>query len=225
MERKNTLKHTTVNKNGRDVVRNVSTFSILLSPFSILLLFAFFFTRCEKDGGGSSKADWFDGKISAKIENGEDSDISKVWALFDAKVNSSGDLTGRMIGDGEFEDGRLEIDLPDVPDIYLINIETFFSSGLELDYELEFSNPDSRVLNVDFYGLSSSGKYVDYFVFTNKKAVCLFVYVDSDVTVKGNKNVTVKFKEGWNRIYWTPASDKVTSTAPSGMKWYLNKDL
>jgi hypothetical protein len=50
------------------------------------------------------------------------------------------------------------------------------------------------------------------------------VYVDSDVTVKG-KNVSVMFSKGWNRLYWTPSDNRVTTSAPAGMKWYLNRDV
>jgi hypothetical protein len=209
----------------------VETLHATSLQIAAILMFAFAFSGCEKDDNSSSaNADWFNGKLTAKIENGEDYDsqISKVWALWDAGVNSSGDLIGRILTECEFEEGKFSIDLPEIPDQFLMNIETFFSSNLEIDVDLNINNSEARLLDIDFFGISSANKYVDYFIYTTsgaKKTVCLFVYVDSNVTVKGGKNVNIKLKEGWNRIYWTPADGKVTSSPPSGLKWYLYNDI
>jgi len=220
----NTLNHTTVNMKSRGLACKVSA-------FSVFLFFALVLSGCSKsEGGGSGKADSFDGKITAKVVNGEDydSDISKIWALFDASIDKSGELRGRMVAQGEYEDGGFTIELPDVPASYLKNLESFFANDLEIGDELDLSDSDIRILNVDLYGISSKDKYVDYFVYTNnasKPVVCLFVYADGKVTVKGGKNINVTLAEGWNRIYWTPSDNKVSSSAPKGMKWYVNGDL
>jgi len=199
-------------------------------PFSVLLLFALFLIGCEKkETEGSSGESSFNGKITAKVENGKDYDsqISTVWALFDAEVNSDGELIGRMVTDCDYKNGGFTIELPNVPSSFLMNIETFFSSGLGISNELDYSDSDARILDVDFFGISSDGDYVDLFVYTDaasKPVICLFVFSDSNVTVKG-KNVDVSIKRGWNRVYWTPSGNKVTSSSPKNMKWYLYNDL
>ena len=188
------------------------------------------FTACDKDDeSGNSKQDSFNGTLTAKVENGAsyEAQISKVWALYDAKVNSAGDLSGRMLSTGDFVNGGFTINLPDMPSSFLMNIQTFFASGLSIDAELEYSDPDTRLLDADFFGISSDDKYVDYFVYTNggtKRAICLFVFAESDATVKGG-SVNVKLQRGWNRIYWTPSDKKVSSSAPDGMKWYLSSNI
>jgi hypothetical protein len=204
-------------------------FSLLLSPFSLLLLFAFIFSGCEKDDIGNPKADSFNGKITAKVEIGAsyNSQISKVWALFDAEIYN-GNLTGRMVAEGVYADGGFTIDLPEIPASFLMNIQTFFKTVLNVSGELEYSDPDTRLLDVDFFGMENSNSYVDYFLYTNtgsKRTTCLHVFVDSEVTVKGGTNVGVAFKPGWNRIYVSPGENKISSKAPSGMKWYLKQDV
>ena len=187
------------------------------------------FAACDKDDMDNGKQDSFNGKLTAKVENGAsyEAQISKVWALYDAKVNSAGELSGRMLSTGDFVKGGFTIDLPDVPASFLMNIQTFFASGLSIDAELEYSDPDVRLLDADFFGISDDGKYVDYFVYTNggtKRTTCLFVFAESDATVEGG-SVNVKLQRGWNRIYWTPSDKKVSSSTPGGMKWYLNSNI
>ena len=188
------------------------------------------FTACPADDElGNSKQDSFNGKLTAKVENGAsyEAQISKVWALYDAEVNSAGELRGRMLSTGDYVNGGFAIDLPDVSASFLMNIQTFFTSGLSIDAELDYSDPDTRLLDADFFGISSDDKYVDYFVYTTggtKRTICLFVFAESDVTVKGG-SVNVKLHRGWNRIYWTPSDKKVSSSAPGGMKWYLNSNI
>jgi len=191
-------------------------------PIVLLLL-----NGCEKDELDNVKADSFNGTIKAQVENGEsyNSQISKVWALFDAKLNGN-QLTGRMVNDSPFTDGGFNLNLPELPEQYLMNIQTFFAELVKESDKLEISNPEARLLDVDFFGISGSDNYVDYFVYANsgsKRSTCLFVYVDSDATVKGGNNVAIKLKKGWNRLY--VSSDKITSNAPKDMKWYLRRDV
>jgi hypothetical protein len=203
-----------------------SIFNFQLSILFLLLLFS----GCEKEDTDTLKADSFNGTLTAKVENGAsyNSQISKVWALFDAEVNSAGELKGMMAKEGAYADGGFTVSLPAIPAQYLTGISLFFSNVLNIRDELDISEPGARMLDVDFFGISGENTYIDFFTFTNraaKRVTCLFAYVDSDVTVKGGKNVKVMLKQGWNRIYWTPSDSKVTSSAPSGMKWYLNRDV
>ena len=201
--------------------------------FSIIFFFALILNGCSKDDDKMSNpiADSFSGTITANIENGAsyNSEISKVFALYEATVNSvTGKLTGKTLGNVEYINGGFTINISEIPASSLINIQTFFSTTLGINGALELSNPDARVLDADFYAISSDGKYVDYFIYTktgSKPTTCLFVYADSEVTVTSGKNVSMALRKGWNRIYCTPADKKVTSIAPSGMKWFLNKDV
>jgi len=212
-------------------------FSVLYAPFSILLIILFLCYGCQKESKGDDDddkdeitADSFNGNINAKVENGSsyNSTVSKVWALFNAEVNNEGELRGRMITEGNYANGKFTIDLPTISDQFLMNIQTYFTSSLGINTNLEFSKPETRILDVDFFGISSNDKYIDHFIFTNstsKKTICLFVFVDSNVNIEGGSNVNVKLRKGWNRMYWTPAQNKVTSIVPKNMKWYLNNDL
>ena len=197
-------------------------------PLIALLFFALAFNGClEEIDMDNLKADSFNGTISAKVENGAsyNSQISTVWALFDSALNN-GQLTGRMTAEGDYTNGGFTVDLPEIPAQFLMNIQTFFTSVLNVSGELEYSDPDARLSYVDFWGIAADNNYVDYFIYTNtgsKRTTCLFVFVDSDVTVKGGTNIGVALRKGWNRIYWS--SERVTSSAPGGMKWYLRSDV
>ena len=115
-----------------------------------------------------------------------------------------------------------------IPEARLMDVRQFFTTVLNIGGSLEISNPDAKLLDADFFAITADGNYVDYFIYTktgSKPVTCLFVYADSETTVTGGKNVSVALQRGWNRIYCTFADKKATSTAPGGMKWYLNKDV
>ena len=197
----------------------------------ILLLFVLGLCGCIKEvDGDNANADSFNGKITAKVENGAsyDSKISTVWALYDAEVSNAGELIGRMLTTGNYANGEFSIDLPEIPASFLMNIQTFFTSGLKISDELEYSEPDARLLDVDFFGITHDNNYVDYFVYAStgsNRTICLFVFSDSDVSVNGSTNINVVLRQGWNRIYWTPSAGKVASNAPGDLKWYLYKEI
>ena len=190
----------------------------------MLLAFLFILHGCKEDDDmDNQKPDSFNGTITAKVENGAsyDNQISAVWALFDSST-STGQLTGRSLASGEYSNGGFTFNMPEIPAQFLMNVQTFFAAVLNVSGELEISNPDARMHYADFWGIDDSNNYVDYFTYTNtgsKRTTCLFVYADSDVTVKGGTNINVMIVQGWNRIY--RSSEKVVSKAPGGMKWYL----
>ena len=197
--------------------------------FFILLLLALVISGCTKEDDMSNlKADSFSGTVTAKIENGSsyDSQIKKVWALLESKI-SNGNLTGLMVKEGEYSNGGFTVSLIDIPDQHLMSVQTFFSSVLNVyGGELDYSDPNARMVNVDFWGMDSNNSYLDYFTYTNtasKRTTCVFVFSDRDVTIKGGKNVGVMLQRGWNRIYWS--TEKVISKAPNDMKWYLHGDV
>jgi len=199
---------------------------------STIVMLALIAGGCTKDDDmGAPKADSFDGTVTAKVENGAsyNSEIGTVFGLYNATVNSvTGKLTGQTLGNGDYANGGFTVNLSAIPVANLMNIQTFFTNVLEISGTLEYSDPDVRLLDVDFYAILNDGNYLDYFIYTktgSKQTTCLFVFADSDVTVTGGKNVNVALRSGWNRIYCTPADKKVVSNAPSGMKWYLNRDV
>ena len=198
---------------------------------STVLLLALITGGCTKDDTGTPKADTFNGTVTAKVENGAsyNAEIGTVFALFNATINSvTGQLTGQTLGNGNYANGGFTINLSGIPTSNLMNIQTFFTNYLEISGALEYSDSDARLLDVDFYAILNDGNYLDYFIYLktgSKPTICLFVFADRDVTITGGKNVSVALQSGWNRIYITPADKKVTSKAPSGMKWYLNSDV
>ena len=199
---------------------------------TVLLMVALILGGCSKDDDdlNKGKTDSFNGTVTAKVENGSsyESQISTVWALYDAEVNSSGELRGRILSSGDYTKGGFSITLPDIPSSFLVNVQTFFGNGLNIDGELEYSEPDAQVLDADFFAITEDNEYLDYFIYTNaaaKRTTCLFIFSDSNVTIKGGKDINVSLRKGWNRIFLTPADNKIVSTAPSGMKWYLHSAL
>ena len=199
---------------------------------TVLLMVALILGGCSKDDDelNNGKTDSFNGTVNAKVENGAsyEGQISTVWALYNAEVNSSGALRGNMLSTGDYTNGGFKITLPDIPSSFLVNVQTFFANGMNIDGELEYSEPDAQILDADFFGITEDDEYLDYFVYINsdtQRTRCLFIFADSNVTIKGGKDVNVSLRKGWNRIFWTPASNKVVSTAPSGMKWYLSSAI
>ena len=197
--------------------------------FLMLLLLAFVFTGCDELFEDTTlKADSFNGKLTVKVENGAayNSQISKVWVLFEADVTDLGQLTGRIATECKYADGGFTVDLPAISAQFLMNIQTFFTTVLNVSGELDYSEPDARLMDVDFFAISSDNNFVDFFLYAGtgaKSSIGYFVYVDSDVTVKGGTNIAVMLKKGWNRIY--VSSEKVVSNPPAGMKWYLYSDV
>ena len=220
----------TTNTKRKSAVRK-EKFSTFNFQLSILFLFSLLMSGCTKeDGMGAPTADPFDGTVTAMVENGAsyNAEIGAVYALYNATVNSvTGQLTGQTLGNGDYAGGGFTLNLAAIPVANLMNIQTFFTTVLEISKACDFSDPDTRLLNADFYAITKAGNYADYFIYArtgSKRTTCLFVYADREATVAGGRDVSVAFRPGWNRIYYTPADKKVVSSAPGGMKWYLQND-
>jgi hypothetical protein len=186
------------------------------------------FAGCEKDDMDNVKADWFDGKITAKLEKGDsyNSEISTVYALVNATVSGSGQLNGISMGQGAYANGGFTLTLPEtMNNAHLMGIQTYFSHLIEESGAVEYSAPEARVNEIKLFAISGS-EYLDAVTYVkpaSNRTTCLFLYADCDVNVTAGKNVNVVLRQGWNRMYMS--SGKLTSKAPSGMKWYLNKDV
>ena len=99
--RKN-MKHTGAN-GRRKTLYSIGRTRRFTSPFAILL-FALIICSCTKVGMGNVKADSYDGTIIAKVKNGTsyNAQISKVWALYDATINSTGQLNEQSLASGNY---------------------------------------------------------------------------------------------------------------------------
>jgi len=200
----------------------------------ILLFFALILQGCKDDDKldmDNPTPDTFNGTVTAKVENGAsyEAEISTVWALYDATTNSAGQLNGRMLATGDYTNGGFTINMTEIPASFLMNVQTFFATVLNVSGELDIDEPDARMLSADFFGIASDNTtYVDFFTYSStgsKRTTCLFIYVDSNVTIKDGKSISVAFQKGWNRMYVTPSDRMAVSKAPKDLKWYLNKDL
>jgi hypothetical protein len=114
-------------------------------------------------------------------------------------------------------------------DVKRMNIQTLLTNVLEMCGELTCSDPETwraaSLQPTDF--AQAGGQYADYFMYArtgSKRTTYLFVLADREATIADGRNVSVAFRPEWRRSYCTPADQKVTSSAPSGMKWYLYSD-
>jgi pectin methylesterase-like acyl-CoA thioesterase len=91
---------------------------------------------------------------------------------------------------------------------------------------LKISNSGAGIIDIDFIAFYYDEYEDEYYVAgwffyatsLQQETVCMFVYVDSDVTVTGGSNISVSLGRGWNRMY--KVGNKLTTKAPDGLKWY-----
>ena len=206
-------------------MKNVVKISISVAMIAVAALF---FGGCSKDDNGPSLVSGgFDGTVTANVD-GAGLMINAVLAVNDAEYNSySGDFYGNDVGEAAlFKNGSFTIKLPTSGlNSYLEDVTDFFEGFMKAGDKgnLKVSDPSARIMDVDFFGFYVDGDDVDVsgifsYATSDKKTTCLFVYVNNDVNVTGGANVSVSLKRGWNRVY---LSDKLTTKAPDGLKWYF----
>jgi hypothetical protein len=183
---------------------------------------------CKKEDVGSKLVSGaFNGTVTAAVENGAayNDQISKVIAVIDARIVNN-EFHGTSAGQSSYANGGFSISLPaEVPDEFLVNIEDFFTDVLQVSGKLKYSVTGARMNYVDFVGFLND-YYVDFFNYYkrgDKPVICFCVYADMDVDVTGGTNISVSLRQGWNRIYHTDGKS-ISTKAPDGMKWYLNRD-
>jgi hypothetical protein len=165
--------------------------------------------------------------IYADVENGN-SDIASV-KLMNFKINT-------VLAEGIYADGRMKIDLPDS-----LESEFLYSLDYDLKEGITISCTDVQMVG-DYYVIlvayDNSGKQIGRFNYRSLEtgAEGIFNYVDRNVVLKGsgidgttNYVYSVSFKKGWNFVYGVEKKSQndntviVTTSTPSGMKWYFEE--
>jgi hypothetical protein len=206
--------------------------------FALVLVAGFIFGGCAKDeidDVSNLVSGSFNGKVTAKVENSSavHSLVNVVLAVNDAGFKGSEFNCNTFDGAGSvYSNAGFTITLPtsglssylkDVTDYF----EDFMAQGEK--GKLKISNPSARILDVDFFAFyydeDEDEAYVAGWFFyatsAQRNTVCMFVYVDSDLTVTAGSAVTVSLKKGWNRMYLV--GNTLTTKAPDGLKWYYEE--
>jgi hypothetical protein len=196
---------------------------------TLVLAAGFIFSGCSKGDKVDLPSGSFNGTVTASVDGGSELTVNTILAINNAGFNNAGEFDGNVIGNGvKSSNGSFTITLPTtVSDQYLTAITPFFDAIMAASDKgkLKVSNPNARIVNVDFIGF-----YVDEndnvsvlgifsYATSDKTTTCMFVYVDSNVTITAGANVSISLKTGWNRIYIS--SDKLTTKAPDSLKWYF----
>ena len=179
----------------------------------------------EKEEEFDLVSDWFDGKITATMENVSAWSVSKIVARTRGKQNYIDVVSGN------YSNGGFTLNLPStLPDECLENTSLDFINFNFSDYEakiqqIEFSYYENSNNN-DFW----LGTVWHYTKVNDTETSVLYWYADRDVTITGKDNtskVSISFKKGWNRLYVTDNHTDgifIYSTKPvDGCKWYFNQ--
>jgi hypothetical protein len=203
---------------------------VVLNFFSSCVIACIIFGGCKKDDD-SPVSGGFDGKITAKVENGSayNTDIKKVVALIGAYLDNKTLKFDDDIAYGTYSGDGFTITLPTtVEKKYLMSVRDFFEDVLKVSGDVKYSDSGVLVVDVDFFALNKDNQWLDYFVHStggDKSTTCFFVYADKEVTVTGGSNISVLLKSGWNRLYYSSGKNKISTKTESGLKWYISQDL
>ena len=212
-------------------MKKVVKISVMTATVAVAMMF---FGGCKKTPSTPSLVSGgFNGKINATVEK-ESQDLTSIkWVVpwNEPGVECEGSscrMLGKQMGEPvSFSNYKFTIDLPKtVPSsIDMYSVKYVFETGFEVTGTLKYSDPKVMLAAVDF--LAYTGEFfVGSFHYrtSDKKTICIFVYAESDVTVTGGNNISVSFKEGWNRIYLTEdgKNNKFSTKEPDDdMKWYF----
>ena len=210
-------------------MKTLFRFSILVAILSVVTII---FSSCSKDDDNKTQSlvsGSFNGTVTASVDGGAGLTVNVVMPVNNPRFNSSGLFVSNSFGvGGAFSNGNFSINLPTSGlSPHLTDITEFFDYYMSAGDKgkLKISDPGAQIMDIDFIGFfydeDEDEVYVSgLFTYTSsdKKTTCQFVYVDSDVTVTGSSNISVSLKKGWNRMY---VSDKITTKAPDGLKWYF----
>ena len=197
---------------------------------AMIVVATVFLGGCSKDDNPPPLVSGsFDGTVTAKVEDASGVMVNLAAAVNDAKFDKQGTFYGNVVGDEvSFKNSGFTIKLPASGlSSYLTDVTDFFEYYMKSGDKgkIKVSNPDAQIMDVDFIGFYYDDDEDELYVSglfsyttTDKKVTCLFVYVDSDVDITGSASITVSLKKGWNRVY---LSDKLTTKAPDGLKWYF----
>jgi hypothetical protein len=223
-------------------MKNVSRLNWIIATAIIM---AGLFAGCKDDNNGignNLESGAFDGKITAKVVNGNQYDglISTVKVM----RWSEDDNGYEELASGNYSNGGFTLTLPTPDDKYLGEIAEDLAGG-----SVKVSDKNARAFTFSNIGaFNSTGQNVGRLYYRNETTgtVCTFFYADRDVTVTGSETVTekgengskdyyytynysVSLKSGWNKVYivvrdGTSANTSIitfTTQAISGLKWYF----
>ena len=203
--------------------------SILTATVVVALMF---FGGCDKDTGTPSLVSGhFNGRISAEVDQEDWGDMSSIkyvvpWNAPEIDCAKGEVLGTQMFSEVSFSNNKFTIELKTPSsDIEMFDVQYVFENILDISGTLKYSDPDVLLADVDFlaYTTGLAGYFLNQT--SDKKTECIYVYAESDVTVTGGSNISVKFEKGWNRLYFTEdgKNNKFTTKAPDGeMMWYYD---
>ena len=191
------------------------------------------FGGCDKDTGTPALVSGkFSGRVTATIES-PPSELTAVapWGNFDGLEcdNSGCVLTGGRLGENVdiSNTGRFTVNLPASPpsSFDMIDIQDVLEEHFEISGKLNYSDPYVQVMEAVILTRTSQywvGEIVN--ATQDRKTFCFYVYAEEDLTVTGSI-VSIKFEEGWNRVYATVDGKgkltKLTTKEVEGLKWYF----
>jgi hypothetical protein len=203
----------------------MKTTKTTLSVAMAIMVATFVFCGCQKDGGGKLESGWFDGRITATVDNSVPTTVARVVAWNDTGF-SGGYLTGKNMCDPvTYSGSSFTVNLPNPPPsaARMETIKYLFENALGVS-GATYSDPGVRITDADFLAFNSALNQV-YGFFSNRTSdgnmECMYIYAQSDATVTGGSNLSVSFKEGWNRLY--VSSKLITTKTQSGLKWYFGE--
>jgi hypothetical protein len=185
----------------------------------VSLLAAATFSACSNDNdddeGGATGAIT---ELTIDVENAGDIDADTV------KVG----VDGGVVASVPYPKGKFTLKLPATVDEKYLYLLVW-----DLSDEVTVSNRSVKIREAHV-SASKLGKHVGYFHYRTGMQEgdwrCSLTYVNGDVTVTGTKDTkkgsvvsyNLHLKKGWNMEYVKDMGESVeiTTTAPSGLKWY-----
>jgi len=170
----------------------------------------------------------FDGKITAKVENGND--YNAVISTVAARIYNENSGKYEVFASGSYANGGFTITLPATP-----NAKFLISLG-EVPAGITISDKTAKAVSVnEFTPLDSKGYSVGdlYYAKDDRYSGAVFMYADRDVTITGSYrneiqvNFSMLLKKGWNIVYEEAynSSYNLTTMPVSGLKWYFEEDF
>lgn len=199
------------------------------------------FTSCEKVDKKRSvelPISWFDGKITVKVENGDDfNSVETIKIFYPYWDETIREYVDYVYGIGNYSDGAFEITLThSVSDKVLKDIEkSLFVNGEENFYISDKTALIALISPSIFYAYDGNNNLIGNFSYYKKDVVnhtlALFAYVNKNVTIIYTENylVNMNLKSGWNVLYHTSILEphqtliEYSTKEVSGLKWYFNQ--
>jgi len=185
----------------------------------------------DDDNGNDIPTSWFDGTITATVENGNNYNdlIAEVVAF--ALSDRYGD---EIVARGIWSNGGFTITLPETLD------DKFFESdGHGLLEDFPSASISDKNIRLAFVGdevtldvLNDNGDFIGFLFWGNSDVWARFVYADRDAIITGRESfesytftVNMSLKRGWNVVYYINLGgrNEIMTTEPvSNLRWYFH---